>query len=187
MTAQSYTHHLLIAMPMLGDPHFARSVTYLCQHDEAGAMGIAINRVAHIGLVEVLDQMGIQTALPQVAAQPVFIGGPVHSDRGFVLHEPCGPWLSSFQIRGGLCLTTSRDVLEAIAEGTGPQRYLVALGYAGWDEGQLESEILQNTWLTAPYNRDLIFKTPIEQRWQHAGNLVGVRSWPTVTDYVGHA
>jgi putative transcriptional regulator len=182
----NFVHQLLVAMPTLGDPHFSRSVTYVCQHDSQGAMGIGVSRAAHISLIEVLDQMHITTGIPDIAAQPVFIGGPVQNDRGFVLHEPGEPWLSSFQIRGGLCLTTSRDVLEAIAEGRGPRRYLVALGYAGWGEGQLEAEMLQNSWITTPYSRELLFKAPIAERWDRAGALLGVR-WQAMADYAGHA
>jgi putative transcriptional regulator len=179
-------NQMLIAMPALEDPNFSRSVTYMCQHDAAGAMGIGVSRVANFRLIEVLEQMQINTALPEVAAQPVFLGGPVQNDRGFVLHEPCGEYLSSLRLRGGLCLTTSRDLLEAIAEGEGPKRYLVALGYSGWSEGQLEAELSQNSWLNAPVSRELLFSTPIEQRWQRAAQLLGV-SWHAMAGYVGHA
>ena len=179
-------NQMLIAMPAMDDPNFSRSVTYMCQHDADGAMGIGVSRSANFRLIEVLEQMKISTALPEVAAQPVFLGGPVQNDRGFVLHEPCGVFLSSMQLRGGLCLTTSRDLLEAIAEGEGPRHYLVALGFSGWGEGQLEAEILQNSWLNAPVSHELMFSTPIEQRWQKAAALMGV-NWHAVADYVGHA
>ena len=179
-------NQMLIAMPTMDDPNFSRSVTYMCQHDAEGAMGIGVSRCANFRLIEVLEQMKISTALPEVAAQPVFLGGPVQNDRGFVLHEPCGDFLSSMRLRGGLCLTTSRDLLEAIAQGEGPRHYLVALGFSGWGEGQLEAEILQNSWLNAPVSRELMFSTPIEQRWQKAAALMGV-NWHAVAGYVGHA
>lgn len=187
MLQPSYLNNqLLIAMPAMQDPQFARSVTYVCQHDDGGAMGIGVSRVAHFQLIEILEQMKIHTSLPQVAAQPVFLGGPVHTDRGFVLHEPVGEWASSFRVCEQLCLTTSRDLLEAIAIGEGPRRYLVALGYAGWEEGQLENELKQNAWLTAPAHRELLFSTPTDQRWQRAAQLLGV-NLSNLTDYAGHA
>jgi putative transcriptional regulator len=186
MHSHYLANQMLIAMPALEDPNFSRSVTYLCQHDHEGAMGIGISKPASFRLIEVLEQMRINTALPEVAAQPVFLGGPVQTDRGFVLHEPCGEFQSSMQLRGGLCLTTSRDLLEAIAGGRGPRHYLVALGYSGWGEGQLEQEILENSWLSAPMNREILFSVPIENRWQRATELLGV-NWHTMPNYVGHA
>jgi putative transcriptional regulator len=186
LTRTFLANQMLIAMPAMHDPNFSRSVTYMCQHDAEGAMGIGIARAAHFRLIEVLEQMNIATNLPEVAAQPVFLGGPVQNDRGFVLHEPCGEFLSSMRLTGGLCLTTSRDLLEAIAVGEGPRRYLVALGYSGWDEGQLENEISQNSWLNAPVSRELLFSTPIEERWDRAAALMGV-NWHAVAGYVGHA
>ncbi len=179
-------NQLLIAMPALDDPNFARSVTYLCQHDDEGAMGISISKPASFQLNEVLNQMHIQTSIEDIASQPVFLGGPVQSDRGFVLHEECGAWFSSVRLPSGLCLTTSRDLLEAIAEGQGPKRFLVALGYAGWGEGQLEQEILQNSWLNAPLDQEILFSVPAELRWQRATDLVGVK-WQHLTGYAGHA
>lgn len=185
-SSTSLANQLLVAMPNLDDPDFSRSVNYMCQHDAEGALAIGVSRVAHFRLIEVLEQMHINTSLPDVAAQPVFIGGPVQNDRGFVLHEPCGEFLGSLRLRGGLCLTTSRDLLEAIAEGEGPRRYLVALGFAGWSGGQLEQEISQNAWLTTPANHEILFSTPIEQRWNRAAALLGV-NWQAMSSFVGHA
>jgi putative transcriptional regulator len=186
MRASYLVNQILIAMPALEDPNFSRSVTYLCQHDSDGAMGIGISKPANFRLIEVLEQMRINTELPNVAAQPVFIGGPVQTDRGFVLHEPCGEFQSSMQLHGGLCLTTSRDLLEMIAHGEGPKNYLVALGYAGWGEGQLEQEMLDNSWLSAPANREIIFSIPVENRWQRATEILGV-NWKIMANYAGHA
>jgi putative transcriptional regulator len=181
-----FAGQLLIAMPCLQDPSFSRSVTYLCQHTQQGAMGIGISKAANLRLIDVLEQMNIETDLPEVASQPVMLGGPVHNDRGFVLHEAGENYDSTWQLSDTLSLTSSKDLLEAIAVGQGPRRYLVALGYSGWSEGQLEEEFAQNSWLTAPFDRDLVFTTPLENRWQRAAALSGVNI-TQMANYVGHA
>lgn len=176
MHTPSYlSRHLLIAMPALDDPNFARGVTLICQHSEDGAMGLTVNRPSDWRLGEVMRQIGVEHTPRDVADQRVLIGGPVQMERGFVLHEPCTPWESSARIADDLIVTTSKDVLEAIAAGRGPQRYLVMLGYAGWSAGQLEQEMRDNAWLTAePRDNDILFATPIEKRWDASARLLGV-------------
>lgn len=184
--AHYLANHLLIAMPALADPNFARGVTFLCQHNAEGALGIVVNRLSQFNLGDVLEQMDIHTDLTLLARSPVYSGGPVQMDRGFVLHEPCGQFDSSFRISDELCVTTSRDVLAAMAAGTGPRQSLVALGYAGWAAGQLEEEIRDNAWLSVPANPSILFDTPVEQRWQAAARLAGI-DVRLMTDYAGHA
>lgn len=180
------TNHFLIAMPSLLDPNFSRGVTFLCQHSKEGAMGIIVNRAAPLTLGDVLAQMNITTGIEAVASAPVFFGGPVQPERGFVLHDAGGTWDSSFEISERLAVTTSRDILAAMAEGKGPKRALVALGYAGWSEGQLEQEVRDNAWLTASATPELIFDTPTEQRWNAAAALVGI-DLSLMSDQAGHA
>ena len=177
---------LLIALPSLPDPNFARSLALICQHDSHGAMAILVNRSSEYTLGEVFEQMGIRSASTALCKQIVYAGGPVHPERGFVIHDGPQRWDSSLTISEDLCLTTSRDVLEAVAEGKGPQRLLVALGCAGWGQGQLEMELGENNWLMAPVNPKLIFDVPIEQRWQLAANSIGVDLF-RLTGYAGHA
>lgn len=180
------TDHFLIAMPSMLDPNFSRGVTFVCQHTADGAMGILVNRRSELVLSEVLAQMKLRTEIEAVANAPVYIGGPVQPERGFVLHSAGGQWDSSFSISDRLSVTTSRDILAAIADGKGPQRSLVALGYAGWSAGQLDQEMLENAWLTAHSDPALIFDTPCEERWSAAARLVGVDS-RLLSDYAGHA
>lgn len=178
-------NQLLIALPTLADPHFARSVTLLCQHDGDGAMGVMLNRASEYTLGEVLDQMGIASADAGLRARRVLSGGPVHPERGFVLHDGHA-WDSSLAIADDLFLTTSRDVLEAMATGDGPREATVALGCAGWGAGQLEQELGENSWLTAPADRGVLFSLPLEARWQAAAAGIGV-DLSRIADYSGHA
>jgi putative transcriptional regulator len=168
------TNQFLIAMPALADPNFARTVTYLCAHTDEGAMGIVINRPLDLDLADVLDHMEIKNANPEVNEVPVLQGGPVQRERGFVLHAPVGKWDSVLKVSDEIGVATSRDILTAVAEGRGPEQTLVALGYAGWDAGQLEREVLENAWLSGPSNTDIIFEVPYEQRWDRAARLLGV-------------
>jgi len=180
-------NHFLIALPALSDPNFSRSVTLLCQHNADGAMGLVLNRNSDYVLGDVLEQMQIPTENAALAATPVLLGVPVQPERGFVLHEPGGAeWDSTFRISDELCLTTSRDVLAAMARGEGPRRAVVALGYAGWEQGQLEQELQDNAWLTVGADRAIVFETPLEQRWAAAARLMGV-DLTLLTDYSGHA
>lgn len=181
-----FTDHFLIAMPALEDPNFHRSVTLVCQHDASGAMGIVINRAADYTLGELLDQLSLPTDDPRVASLPIFSGGPVHADRGFVLHDDPREWNSTLRFGRGLAVTTSRDILAAMARGDGPRNALVALGYAGWTAGQLEEELAQNSWLTVPADQGIVFTTPLQDRWQAAASALGV-DLSVLADYAGHA
>lgn len=170
----SLTNHFLIAMPGLQDPNFARTVTYMCEHSEQGAMGIVINRPMDVRLGELLDQLEITTRHPAVNQMPVYHGGPVHTDRGFVLHSGGRTFDSTLSITPEISVTTSRDVLEAIALGEGPDDTLIALGYAGWGSGQLEQEMSANAWLSGPASPDVIFHTDPSMRWLAAAQILGV-------------
>lgn len=165
---------LLIAMPGLEDPNFSHGVTLLCQHNAEGALGITINRVSDFTLMDVLAQLDIRCEDEAIGGMPVLDGGPVHRERGFVLHSPGGRWDSSIAISEGISVTTSRDILEAIARGGGPDKFVVALGYAGWSAGQLEDELRGNAWLNTGADIDLVFDSPIDQRWEQAVARLGI-------------
>lgn len=167
-------NQFIIAMPNLADPNFFHTVTYLCQHNEEGALGIVINRPAEMKLGEIFKQMNIRVTSTGAAEIQVFAGGPVQQERGFVLHTTGGGWDATMVVSESISLTTSRDVIEAIAVGKGPDQYLVALGYAGWGEGQLEQEILANAWLNTPYSKHVLFDTPIDMRWRAAAGQIGI-------------
>jgi putative transcriptional regulator len=179
-------NQFLIAMPGMRDPLFRRSVAFVCQHGDEGAMGLLINRLSEYRLGDVLAQMNLKSEISRVSEAPVLIGGPVQPERGFVLHAPHGDWESSFKISDRICVTTSRDVLVAIAAGKGPHDALVALGYAGWSAGQIETELKENAWLTTAADESILFSVPMETRWEAAANLVGV-DISSLTDYAGHA
>ena len=183
---RSLESQVLIALPTLADPNFSRSVTLVCQHDAEGAMGVVVNRASEYTLGEVLRQMGIESADEKLCARQVVAGGPVHPERGFVIHDGDHGWDSSLEIGEGLYVTTSRGVLEAMARGEGPASATVALGCAGWGAGQLEHEIVENSWLTAPADPELLFGLPLEARWQAAAGRIGV-DLSRVADYSGHA
>jgi len=169
MTEAVYlANHFLIAMPGLTDPNFAQTVIYVCEHNSEGAMGIVINRPLDISLGEVLKQLDLEWPGDAVAEREVFAGGPVEEQRGFVLHEPVGQWDGTFITSGDIGVTSSKDILEAIALNQGPERFMVALGYAGWGAGQLEQEMSQNAWLSGPADRDILFDTPASARLEAA-------------------
>lgn len=178
-------NQLLIALPALADPNFARTVALICQHDDDGAMGVLLNRASEYTLGDVLAQMQIETDDEALRNQIVLAGGPVHPERGFVLHDG-GEWDSTLAIADNLNLTTSRDILEAMAKGQGPAQVIVALGCAGWGAGQLEHELGENSWLTAPADAELLFDLPLEARWQAAAGRIGV-DMTRMADYAGHA
>lgn len=180
------SNHLLVALPSLQDPQFARSVALVCQHDGDGAMGVVVNRPSEYTLGEVLQQMGIASDSDALQSQIVLAGGPVHPERGFVLHDGDHAWDSTLEVGGGLYLTTSRDVLEAMARGDGPTQAVVALGCAGWGAGQLEQELVDDSWLMVPARREMLFDLPLEQRWQAAAGSIGV-DLVNYADYSGHA
>ena len=165
---------MLIAMPAMADPNFTRSVTLLCQHNEEGAIGITINRQSGFTLGELLLQLNISCENEQISSMMVLEGGPVNPDRGFVLHTPVEGFDSSIKINADIMVTTSRDVLSAIAAGAGPQQFLVALGYAGWGDGQLESEMRQNAWLSVSADKAILFESALQNRWEKALDKLGI-------------
>jgi len=167
-------NQLLIAMPSLEDPNFSRTVTYICEHSEQGAMGIVLNRPTELSLADVLSHMEIEGDPGETGEQRVYLGGPVEEERGFVLHTRTEPWDSTLAINDDISVTTSRDILEAMACGKGPSHALVALGYAGWGAGQLERELQDNAWLSGPADRSILFDLPPDQRWEAAARLLGV-------------
>lgn len=169
-----FKNQLLIAMPHLADPNFSHSVTYICEHNRYGAMGIVINLASTATLGDVFDQLNISHASPKLAQQAVLAGGPVQINRGFILHKPKGNWEGSLETGDGIYLTVSKDVIEAIANNEGPDEFIIALGYAGWAAGQLEEELAQNSWLTAPVDENILFHLPYESRWQATAKAIGV-------------
>lgn len=185
-TDTSLTNNLLIAMPSLADPNFSRTVTLLCEHSPEGAMGIMINRVTNLVLGDVLAQLNIDTTHSTCADEPVYFGGPVQNSRGFVLHEPIGNWEATLAVTDTLGVSTSRDILEALARNEGPDRYLVALGYAGWGAGQLERELVQNSWLNVQAAREILFTLAPDQRWKAAAELTGI-DLTHLSNEAGHA
>ena len=173
------TNHFLVAMPGMADETFERTVVYLCEHTEKGALGLVINKPIDIKLRNLFEKIELKLDhRAELAEQPVYFGGPVQTERGFVLHEPTGvgasPYNSTLAVPGGLEMTTSKDVLEALADGAGPKRVLVTLGYAGWSAGQLEDEIGRNGWLTVGADPAVIFDTPVPQRYDKALSLLGI-------------
>jgi putative transcriptional regulator len=200
------SHHFLIAMPGLEDPTFAKSVVYVCEHSERGAMGLIINKPGDLSLKHLFDKVELPLHRQDLLQSNVLHGGPVQTERGFVLHDPMlekdsvdsenssaeaaatpnSIYASTLSVPGGLAMTTSKDVLEAMANGSGPQRVVITLGYASWGEGQLESEIGENSWLTVPADPVVIFDTPIEQRYDKALGLLGLQAW-MLSSEAGHA
>ncbi len=174
MTENKLADHFIIAMPGLMDVNFAEAVTYVCEHDDKGSFGIIINQQSEITLNEVMGQMHIPFSNEQTENRCVYFGGPVQANRGFILHRPTGNWDSSLIVNDNVALTTSRDILEAIANDQGPEDNIIALGYAGWGPGQLEQELADNAWLSCPADQQIIFETPVEKRWQAAADLLGV-------------
>jgi len=189
-------HHFLIAMPGLEDETFARSVVYMCEHSPRGAMGLIINKPADISMRFLFDKVDLPLRRDDLMQNPVSHGGPVQTERGFVLHDPLrmdkpqedggSIYASTLAVPGGLEMTTSRDVLEALSSGAGPRRVLITLGYSSWGEGQLESELAENTWLTVPASVDLIFEVPMSERYDRALDLLGLKSW-MLSPEAGHA
>lgn len=180
------TNHFLIAMPGMEDAFFAKSVVYLVDHNDQGAMGLMINKAVDISMEALFVKIDLAMPRADLADSPVLQGGPVHQDRGFVLHDPvfaygepeqASPYQSTIRVPGGLDMTTSRDVLESISTGGGPKRVLVSLGYAAWGEGQLESELKENAWLTVEADASVIFDAPMAERYDRALGLLGLQAW----------
>lgn len=178
--------HFLIAMPSLNDGFFNQAVTYICEHDESGSFGIIINQQTGITLKQIAKEMKIAFVDSDSQDQPVFIGGPVDQGRGFILHRPTGNWQSSLKVNDNVALTTSKDILQAIVKNQGPEDSIIALGYAGWAAGQLDNEIANNTWLSCPADEQIIFNSPIEERWKAAARLIGV-DLSLLSNDAGHA
>jgi len=175
MTDSSYlTNQLLIAMPAMGDPNFSQTVTLVCDHSSRGALGLILNKPLPMRMAEVFNQLEITLPAAGLCNRQVLRGGPMQTDRGFVVHRAGGEWDSTLKVSDTIHVTTSRDILAAMARGEGPDEAVVALGYAGWDGGQLEDEIRANAWLSAPVDSGIIFELPFESRWQAAGRLLGV-------------
>ena len=173
-TTGTLTNQLLIAMPGMPDPNFNSTVTLICEHNDEGALGIVINRPLTLKLGGLFEQLELEDADPRAAASPVLMGGPVGPERGFVLHDCAHSYENSLAVSSDICLTLSRDVIDAMAQGDGPAKSLVALGYAGWEAGQLETEMLANSWLNVPATTDIVFDMPFSDRWAAAAREIGI-------------
>lgn len=180
------TNHFLIAMPNLADPNFFHTVTYICEHNAEGAMGLVVNRPLELQFHELLEHLELETSDAELANLTIYQGGPVQTERGFVLHNNEGQWDASIPVTSKLAVTMSQDIIEAIANGEGPSQYLITLGYAGWGDGQLEDELAANAWLNGPADASIIFDLPVEQRWTAAAAHLGVELSRLSND-VGHA
>lgn len=182
----SLANHLLIAMPSLADPNFKHAVIYVCENHAHGTVGLIINRPMEFPLSLVFDQMKIEPMHESQNHQPLLYGGPIQPERGFVIHRPSGGWRSSLSLRDDVTVTTSNDIIRAIASDMGPKDALVALGYTGWAEHQLEEEIMSNSWLVCPYKAELLYEVPFHKRWECAGLSIGVKM-NQLTSVMGHA
>lgn len=178
--------HFLIAMPAMADPHFSRTLTYICEHNDQGALGIVVNRPLDMTLQALLEQVSLSPTGGSFGTVPIHFGGPVQVDRGFVLHAPLGQWQSTLAVSPEIGLTTSKDILQAVARGEGPGKLFVTLGYAGWAPGQLENELAQNAWLTVQASADVIFDLPAEKRLSAAMSLLGI-DFASLSEQAGHA
>ena len=180
------THHFLIAMPNMVDPYFAKSLTFICEHNDQGALGVVITRPIDLSLQALFERINLQLEPYELHDLPVYFGGPVQTDRGFVLHQPVGEWHSTLKVRDSLGLTTSKDILEAVGKGCGPAKMLVTLGYSGWAAGQLEHELGQNAWLSVEAGEQIIFDLPAEEKLPAAMELLGV-DFASLSEDAGHA
>ncbi len=185
--ASNLSNQFLIAMPGMVDSSFAGSVIYVCEHSSRGALGLVINRPTDIVLKDLFDRIELPLEQPELAARTVYYGGPVQTERGFVLHDPTDKaYASTLQVAGGLQMTTSKDVLEHISASDGPRRFFVALGYSGWSAGQLEDEIARNGWLTVEADSSIVFEVAVEQRFDAAMSLMGISAM-SLSNTAGHA
>jgi putative transcriptional regulator len=180
------TDNFLIAMPTLEDPYFSNSLIYICEHNENGALGIIVNRPIDMNLAGLFDKIDIKLTAENLANLPVYFGGPVQLDRGFVLHRPIGKWQSTLAVNSEVGLTSSRDVLNSVGSAGLPAEIIVTLGYSGWDAGQLENELAQNSWLTVPAKAEILFDLPPEERLPAAMQKLGI-SFSQLSDVAGHA
>jgi putative transcriptional regulator len=186
MDGSSLKNHFLIAMPSLNDPNFSRSVTLVCEHDAQGAVGVVINHPTGLTLADLFEQLKIDNAPTELGRTPVMAGGPVNPENGFILHRPLGEWDASLAINDEIGLTTSVVILQALADNRGPDKVIVALGYAGWSAGQLEQELAANAWLAHPADHDMLLDTPPDEPWNAAANAMGVDLSRLSSD-AGHA
>jgi putative transcriptional regulator len=186
MASVNLTDHFLIAMPSMVDPNFSRTLTYICEHNDQGALGIVVNRPLDMTLAALLAQVSVPHEALELQKTAIHYGGPVQTDRGFVLHQPVGSWQSTLAVNDCIGLTTSKDILVAVGNGSGPAKMLVTLGYAGWASGQLENELSQNAWLTVAASADVIFDLPSEARLPAAMQLLGI-DFASLSDQAGHA
>jgi putative transcriptional regulator len=180
------THHFLIAMPTVQEGVFAGTLTYICEHNDNGALGIVVNRPTSLTMGAMFEQVKIPLNQPKLVNEPVYFGGPVQTERGFVLHDTQKNWESTLRINDRIALTTSKDILEAMSAGQGPRNIIVTLGYAGWDQGQLEHELTENIWLTVPASERILFDLPPEERLAAAMTLLGV-DFASLSEEAGHA
>jgi len=186
MSPINFSNHFLIAMPGMADPYFSKTLTYLCEHSDKGAIGVVVNKPIDLTLGKLFEQVDIALQDEAMQLENVYFGGPVLIDRGFVLHQPLGDWNSTLKIDSEIGLTTSKDILEAMASGLGPSRVIVTLGYAGWAPGQLEDEIKRNGWLTVQADPEVMFDLPAEERLPAAMGKLGL-NYGTLSDVAGHA
>lgn len=186
MAQVNLTNHFLIAMPNMVDPYFARTLTLICEHSDQGALGVVVNRPIEMTLGALFERLSLRLESEILVNEPVYFGGPVQTDRGFVLHQPPGKWQSTLSVYDRIGLTTSKDILEAVGQGGGPGKILVTLGYSGWAAGQIENEIKQNAWLTVEAKDAIIFDTPADQRLPAAMKLLGV-DFAKLSEEAGHA
>lgn len=186
MDNANFTDHFLIAMPNMADPNFSGTLTYICDHGEQGALGVVVNRPIELNMESLFSQIGLDLEDEHLRGSPVYYGGPVQVERGFVLHRPVGNWGSTLAVNDRIGLTTSKDILEATARREGPAEILVTLGYAGWGPGQLEDEIKQNAWLTVPADPEVIFALPPDERVPAAMRLLGI-DLSMLSEEAGHA
>jgi len=182
----SLANHILIAMPSMVDPNFEHAVIYICEHHAQGTIGLIINRPMEFPLSLVFEQMKIEPTRNEQNLQPLLYGGPIQPERGFVIHRPIGGWRSSLNLGEDVTVTTSNDIIRAIAEDTGPKDALVTLGYTGWTENQLEQEVMDNAWLVCPFKPELLYDVPFLQRWEYAGLTIGVKM-KQLSSNIGHA
>lgn len=186
----SLANHFLIAMPAMTDPNFSRTLTFICEHNAEGALGIIINRPLELSLGSLFERVSLPLAPGENRDKykdlPVFFGGPVQTDRGFVLHRPVGRWQSTLNVGNEIGLTSSRDILQAMNDAGEPDEVLVTLGYAGWAAGQIEWELSQNAWLTVAADPDIIFGLPPEERLPAAMQILGI-DFANLSDVAGHA
>ena len=182
----SMANHLLIAMPSLSDPNFEKTVIYLCEHHEQGSVGLIINRPMRFPLSIVFDQLEIEPIRVEINKLPLMYGGPVQPERGFVIHKQTGGWRSSLLLQDEVTVTTSNDIIRAIATDNGPKDVLVTLGYSAWAENQLEKEVVDNIWLVCPYKAEILYDVPFDERWEYAGSTLGIKM-NQLSSTAGHA